>query len=194
MSNNNNNSIQLDLNNNTLIFDNKYEKILLYFGLLNFIIVLIIIIYIMIYCIIKYKNQGNPTLNIHSFAMKKILNRNRNLGPGQNYEFKSINNQSSVGDSVNQPNSMSLNEIKEKNFKDSINNIINSSNLNNSGDNNKELKKKKKAKKKKDVVNSDENFNFNNNNFNYNFNENNNNNNNNSIEIEMESEKNKNNL
>jgi len=190
MSNNNNNSIQLDLNNNTLIFDNKYEKILLYFGLLNFIIVLIIIIYIMIYCIIKYKNQGNPTLNIHSFAMRKILNRNKNLGPGQNYEFKSINNQSNVGDSVNQPNSMSLNEIKEKNFKDSINNIINSSNLNNSGDN-KELKKKKKVKKKKDVVNnSDENFNYNNN-FNYNFNEKNNNN---SIEIEMESEKNKNNL
>ena len=159
MSNSNNISLN-NSNSTTILFDNKFENIIMYFGLINIIIVLIIIIYIVIYCIIRYKNQGNPTLNIHSFAMKKILSRHNNLGPGQNYEFKSVNNASSIGESINQPNNMSLNEIKEKNFKDSINNIINSTNLNNSGETG-ESRKKKKGKKKKQINNNDDVINVN---------------------------------
>ena len=155
----NSNNISLSNSNNTILFDDKFENIIIYFGLINILIVLIIIFYIVIYCIIRYKNQGNPSLNIHSFAMKKILSRNH-LGPGQNYEFKSVNNASSIGESINQPNNMSLSEIKDKNFKDNIKNIINSSNLNNSGETG-ELKKKKKGKKKKQINNSDDIINVN---------------------------------
>ena len=107
-------------------------------------LIIIFLILIIIYCIIKTlkdKNKLNPKIIIDSPNSKNNDNINTQ-------DFKSVANSSTIGNESGQNNSLS--EIKEKNLKDEIHNIIHSSNSNSNSD---ERRKKKKKNGKKSSSN-----------------------------------------
>ena len=123
----------------------KIQKTILLSGVVSMSIVLIVIIVIAIYCIIKNKADEQSN-NLKSFSANKVLAKNTPLNPKQNLGFKSLQNSSSLGNDNNNQNN-SLSEIKERNIKDEIHNIIH-------GNNESAIpkKSKKKNKNKKNVT------------------------------------------
>ena len=123
----------------------QIQKTILLSGTISMSIVLLVIITIIIYCVIKNKRDANSNDNLNSFAAHKIIAKNSHMNETPNYGFKSLQNSSSLGNE-NQ-NNMSLSEIKERNIKDEIHNIIHGNN-NESGI---QKKSKKKNKNKKNA-------------------------------------------
>ena len=120
-------------------FDAELQKTILIFGMISMSLIIIFLILIIIYCIIKTlkdKNKLNPKIIIDSPNSKNNDNINTQ-------DFKSVANSSTIGNESGQNNSLS--EIKEKNLKDEIHNIIHSSNVNT--DSERKKKKKKNGKK-----------------------------------------------
>ena len=120
----------------------QIQKTILLSGTISMSIVLLVIITIIIYCVIKNKRDANSNDNLNSFAANKIIAKNSHMNETPNYGFKSLQNSSSLGNE-NQ-NNMSLSEIKERNIKDEIHNIIHG---NNESGIPKKSKKKNKNKK-----------------------------------------------
>ena len=120
----------------------KIQKTILLSGVVSMSIVLIVLIVIAIYCIIKNKADEQSN-NLKSFSANKVLAKNTPLNPKQNLGFKSLQNSSSLGNDNNNQNN-SLSEIKERNIKDEIHNIIHG---NNESGIPKKSKKKNKNKK-----------------------------------------------
>jgi len=137
---------------------NIFQNILLIFGIISLIIIIIGIIFIIYYCIIRNQRMGDSPQPINIDSSFSIDNKNKNkssipnnLTPNQNYDFNPLQNASVISsiDSNNNRVNMNLSEIKERNLKDEINNIIHGANeaANNSGELN--GKRKKKSKKNK---------------------------------------------
>ena len=125
----------------------QIQKTILLSGTISMSIVLLVIITIIIYCVIKNKRDANSNDNLNSFAANKIIAKNSHMNETPNYGFKSLQNSSSLGNE-NQ-NNMSLSEIKERNIKDEIHNIIH-------GNNNETGIQKKSKKKNKNKKNASE--------------------------------------
>ena len=125
----------------------QIQKTILLSGTISMSIVLLVIITIIIYCVIKNKRDANSNDNLNSFAANKIIAKNSHMNETPNYGFKSLQNSSSLGNE-NQ-NNMSLSEIKERNIKDEIHNIIH-------GNNNETGIQKKTKKKNKNKKNASE--------------------------------------
>ncbi len=130
---------------NSLNSNYQLQKTILIFGMISISLIIIFLILIIIYCIIKTlkdKNKLNPKIIIDTPNSKNNDNENTQ-------DFKSVANSSTIGNENGQNNSLS--EIKEKNLKDEIHNIIHSSNSNSNSD---ERKKKKKKNGKKSSSNN----------------------------------------
>ena len=130
---------------NSLNSNYQLQKTILIFGMISISLIIIFLILIIIYCIIKTlkdKNKLNPKIIIDTPNSKNNDNENTQ-------DFKSVANSSTIGNENGQNNSLS--EIKEKNLKDEIHNIIHSSNSNSNSD---ERKKKKKKNGKKSFSNN----------------------------------------
>jgi len=127
----------------------KIQKTILLSGVVSMSIVLIVIIVIAIYCIIKNKADEQSN-NLKSFSANKVLAKNTPLNPKQNLGFKSLQNSSSLGNDNNNQNN-SLSEIKERNIKDEIHNIIHGNN-NESGIQKKSKKKNKNKKNASELI------------------------------------------
>jgi hypothetical protein len=127
----------------------QIQKTILLSGTISMSIVLLVIITIIIYCVIKNKRDANSNDNLNSFAANKIIAKNSPLNETPNYGFKSLQNSSSLGNE-NQ-NNMSLSEIKERNIKDEIHNIIHGNN-NESGIQKKSKKKNKNKKNASELI------------------------------------------
>ena len=131
---------------NSLNSNYQLQKTILIFGMISMSLIIIFLILIIIYCIIKTlkdKNKLNPKIIIDTPNSKNNDNENTQ-------DFKSVANSSTIGNENGQNNSLS--EIKEKNLKDEIHNIIHSSNSNSNSD---ERRKKKKKNGKKSSSNDD---------------------------------------
>ena len=127
----------------------QIQKTILLSGTISMSIVLLVIITIIIYCVIKNKRDANSNDNLNSFAANKIIAKNSPMNETPNYGFKSLQNSSSLGNE-NQ-NNMSLSEIKERNIKDEIHNIIHGNN-NESGIQKKSKKKNKNKKNASELI------------------------------------------
>lgn len=127
----------------------QIQKTILLSGTISMSIVLLVIITIIIYCVIKNKRDANSNDNLNSFAANKIIAKNSRMNETPNYGFKSLQNSSSLGNE-NQ-NNMSLSEIKERNIKDEIHNIIHGNN-NESGIQKKSKKKNKNKKNASELI------------------------------------------
>ena len=127
----------------------QIQKTILLSGTISMSIVLLVIITIIIYCVIKNKRDANSNDNLNSFAANKIIAKNSHMNQTPNYGFKSLQNSSSLGNE-NQ-NNMSLSEIKERNIKDEIHNIIHGNN-NESGIQKKSKKKNKNKKNASELI------------------------------------------
>ena len=127
----------------------QIQKTILLSGTISMSIVLLVIITIIIYCVIKNKRDANSNDNLNSFAANKIIAKNSSMNETPNYGFKSLQNSSSLGNE-NQ-NNMSLSEIKERNIKDEIHNIIHGNN-NESGIQKKSKKKNKNKKNASELI------------------------------------------
>ena len=127
----------------------QIQKTILLSGTISMSIVLLVIITIIIYCVIKNKRDANSNDNLNSFAANKIIAKNSHMNETPNYGFKSLQNSSSLGNE-NQ-NNMSLSEIKERNLKDEIHNIIHGNN-NESGIQKKSKKKNKNKKNASELI------------------------------------------
>ena len=127
----------------------QIQKTILLSGTISMSIVLLVIITIIIYCVIKNKRDANSNDNLNSFAANKIIAKNSHMNETPNYGFKSLQNSSSLGNE-NQ-NNMSLSEIKERNIKDEIHNIIHGNN-NESGIQKKSKKKNQNKKNASELI------------------------------------------
>jgi hypothetical protein len=127
----------------------QIQKTILLSGTISMSIVLLVIITIIIYCVIKNKRDANSNDNLNSFSANKIIAKNLPLNKNPNFGFKSLQNSSSLGNE-NQ-NNMSLSEIKERNIKDEIHNIIHGNN-NESGIQKKSKKKNKNKKNASELI------------------------------------------
>ena len=109
-------------------------------SLISIGLVLVILIMIIIYFVWKFLRR-NQVIN-------KVLieEQNKNIINQQKPDFKSIPNSSLIGSDQNRQN-MSLSEIKEKNLKDEIHNIIHSANSGSGSDGDRKKRKKKGSKK-----------------------------------------------
>ena len=125
----------------------QIQKTILLSGTISMSIVLLVIITIIIYCVIKNKRDANSNDNLNSFAANKIIAKNSHMNETPNYGFKSLQNSSSLGNE----NNMSLSEIKERNIKDEIHNIIHGNN-NESGIQKKSKKKNKNKKNASELI------------------------------------------
>ena len=130
-----------NLSNNNLEKKNEQiQKSILICGILSMIIIIILVISIIIYCICKNRRESKNAKNHNIFIEEKQQKKN-NTSPEK---FKPVSNSSTIGsDNVRQ--NMSMSEIKEKNLKHEIHNIIHSSNVNT--DSERKKKKKKNGKK-----------------------------------------------
>ena len=110
-------------------------------SLISIGLVLVILIMIIIYFVWKFLRR-NQVIN-------KVLieEQNKNIINQQKPEFKSIPNSSLIGSDQNRQN-MSLSEIKERNLKDEIHNIIHSKSFANKSFEGIEKKKKRKNGKR----------------------------------------------
>ena len=110
-------------------------------SLISIGLVLVILIMIIIYFVWKYLRR-NQVIN-------KVLieEQNKNIINQQKPDFKSIPNSSLIGSDQNRQN-MSLSEIKERNLKDEIHNIIHSKSFANKSFEGIEKKKKRKNGKR----------------------------------------------
>ena len=127
----------------------QIQKTILLSGTISMTIVLLVIIIILIYCVIKNKRDEKSNEGLNSFAANKIIAKNLPMNETPNYGFKSLQNSSSLGNE-NQ-NNMSLSEIKERNIKDEIHNIIHGNN-NESGIQKKSKKKNKNKKNASELI------------------------------------------
>jgi len=155
----NSNITKIISNNSTSSYtevSNIFQNILLFFGIISLIIIIIGIIFIIYYCIQRNQRMDDSPQPINIESSFSIDNKNQNknpnnLTPNQNYDFNPLQNASVISgiDSNNNRINMNLSEIKERNLKDEINNIIHGANeaANNSGELN--GKRKKKSKKNK---------------------------------------------
>ena len=153
---------------NSLNSNYQLQKTILIFGMISISLIIIFLILIIIYCICKNRresvNEKNHNILIEEQAIKNNINQNNN---NPQNKFKKIPNSSTIGsDNIRQ--NMSLSEIKEKNLKDEIHNIIHSANPNNESE---RKKKKKKNGKKMNRNDSPRNYNNNDNDSNVNENE-----------------------
>ena len=110
-------------------------------SLISIGLVLVILIMIIIYFVWKFLRR-NQVIN-------KVLieEQNKNIINQQKPEFKSIPNSSLIGSDQNRQN-MSLSEIKERNLKDEIHNIIHSKSFANKSFEGIEKKQKRKNGKR----------------------------------------------
>ena len=143
-------------NSTSTEISNVFQNILLFFGIISLIIIIIGLIFLIYYCIQRNQRMSDSPQPINIESSFSIDNKNQNknpnnLTPNQNYDFNPLQNASVISgiDSNNNRINMNLSEIKERNLKDEINNIIHGANeaANNSGELN--GKRKKKSKKNK---------------------------------------------
>ena len=114
-------------------------------SIISITIVIIIIISIIIFIIwrrIRENSIRNPQIFVEEQNKK---NENNNIKNNQNLNFKQIPNSSVISSEIRQ--NMSLVEIKEKNLKEQIHNIIHGSNVNKSMDGIDKKKKRKNGKR-----------------------------------------------
>ncbi len=129
----------------------QIQKTILLSGTISMTIVLLVMIIIIIYCVIKNKRDANSNDNLNSFSANKIIAKNLPLNKNPNFGFKSLQNSSSLGNDNGNQNNMSLSEIKERNIKDEIHNIIHGNN-NESGIQKKSKKKNKNKKNASELI------------------------------------------
>ena len=120
----------------------EMQKTLIICSIISMIIIIILVIAIIIYCICKNKREKNKLNNAIFIEGQNVNNNNQN----NNKLFHSIPNNSSIGNNTPKTN-FSLSEIKEKNLKEEIHNIIHSANSNSSSDGDRKKRKKKSGKK-----------------------------------------------
>ena len=120
----------------------EMQKTLIICSIISMIIIIILVIAIIIYCICKNKREKNKLNNAIFIEGQNVNNNNQN----NNKLFHSIPNNSSLGNNTPKTN-FSLSEIKEKNLKEEIHNIIHSANSNSSSDGDRKKRKKKSGKK-----------------------------------------------
>ena len=137
------NSTNLTNNSTNFINEKRVNSILLTTGIISIIIIILVVIFIIYYCL-KRSKEENQIENNENINQKIHMGNNN-----EKYSFKQIQNNSNISNHENNIN-MSLSEIKEKNLKDEIQNIIqNSYNKNEPIDLEKGEKIEKKNKKKK---------------------------------------------
>ena len=106
-------------NNNSENKNEQIQKTILICGILSMIIIIILVISIIIYCICKNRRESKNVIN-HNIFVEEQQQKKHNTTPEK---FKPVSNSSTIGsDNVRQ--NMSMSEIKEKNLKDEIHNII----------------------------------------------------------------------
>ena len=141
------------MSTNNLTIENslneQIQKTILLSGTISMTIVLLVIIIILIYCVIKNKRDEKSNEGLNSFAANKIIAKNLPMNKNANFGFKSLQNSSSLGNDSGNQNNLSLSEIKERNIKDEIHNIIH-------GNNNETGIQKKTKKKNKNKKNASE--------------------------------------
>ena len=120
----------------------EMQKTLIICSIISMTIIIILVIAIIIYCICKNKREKNKLNNAIFIEGQNVKNNNQN----NNKLFHSIPNNSSLGNNTPKTN-FSLSEIKEKNLKEEIHNIIHSANSNSSSDGDRKKRKKKSGKK-----------------------------------------------
>ena len=120
----------------------EMQKTLIICSIISMTIIIILVIAIIIYCICKNKREKNKLNNAIFIEGQNVNNNNQN----NNKLFHSIPNNSSLGNNTPKTN-FSLSEIKEKNLKEEIHNIIHSANSNSSSDGDRKKRKKKSGKK-----------------------------------------------
>ncbi len=125
----------------------EMQKTLIICSIISMIIIIILVIAIIIYCICKNKREKNKLNNAIFIEGQNVKNNNQN----NNKLFHSIPNNSSIGNNTLKTN-FSLSEIKEKNLKEEIHNIIHSANSNSSSDGDRKKRKKKSGKKVIEVI------------------------------------------
>ena len=131
------------MSNSTNSLNNNYklQKTILICGMISTSIIIILLVFIVIYCIIKSIKDRNKINNKNIFVESTSKNtNNENI-----QDFKSVANSSTIGNESGNHN-LSLSEIKEKNLKDVIHNIIHSANSNSNSD---ERRKRKRKNDKK---------------------------------------------
>ena len=132
------------MSNSTNSLNNNYklQKTILICGMISTSIIIILLVFIVIYCIIKSIKDRNKINNKNIFVESTSKNtNNENI-----QDFKSVANSSTIGNESGNHN-LSLSEIKEKNLKDEIHNIIHSANSGSSSDGSRKKRKKKSGKK-----------------------------------------------
>ena len=115
-------------------------------SIISITIVIIIIISIIIFIIwrrIRENSIRNPQIFVEE--QNKKSDNIKNIKNKQNSNFKPIPNSSVISNDIRQ--NMSLVEIKERNLKEQIHNIIHGSNVNKSMDGIEKKKKRKNGKK-----------------------------------------------
>ncbi|MBQ2139112.1 MAG: hypothetical protein II432_06860 [Erysipelotrichaceae bacterium] len=138
------------MSNSTNSFNNNYklQKTILICGMISTSIIIILLVFIVIYCIIKSIKDRNKINNKNIFVESTSKNtNNENI-----QDFKSVANSSTIGNESGNHN-LSLSEIKEKNLKDEIHNIIHSANSNSNSD---ERRKRKRKNGKKSSRSTDD--------------------------------------
>ena len=114
-------------------------------SIISISLVMIIIILIIIFFIWKRRRE-NSVRNPHIFVEEQNKKNENNINKNkQNPNFKPIPNSSVISSEIRQ--NMSLVEIKEKNLKEQIHNIIHGSNVNQSVDGIDKKKKRKNGKR-----------------------------------------------
>ena len=114
-------------------------------SIISITLVTIIIFFVIAFFIcrrIRENSIRNPQIFVEEQNKK---NENNNIKNNQNLNFKQIPNSSVISSEIRQ--NMSLVEIKEKNLKEQIHNIIHGSNVNKSMDGIEKKKKRKNGKK-----------------------------------------------
>lgn len=123
------------------LVDYVLSKSLLLFGLIAVICIIILGIFIMIYCIIKKRKQSET----HSDPGFGLSMKDKGTPGSRHFEFKKLQNTSSFGGDAasNNKENMSLSEIRIKNLKmeNNLSNAVTNESVSERG------RKKKKAKK-----------------------------------------------
>ena len=124
------------------LFDYMLTKSLALCGMIALICVIILLIFIVIYCNIKKKKQ-RAVQSESTFGLSSIM-KDKSKPNSRHFEFKKLQNTSSMGNDINSANkeNMSLSEIRVKNLKLDANNSANLTSE--SGPNTSDRGKKKK--------------------------------------------------
>ena len=129
---------------NTQKPNTEAQRTLIVCSIISMVIVIVLVISIIIYCICKSRREKKKLNDSIIIEGQNVKNNNNNIQ--NNQEFHSIPNNSTLGNNTPKTN-FSLSEIKEKNLKDEIHNIIHSANSGSSSDGSRKKRKKKSGKK-----------------------------------------------